>query len=136
MSNNKITTIRIDEDILETIRTYSEIENESQTDFINSLLESALSEYFIQRSGGAVMTIPNPQLFNNDVERYENALQLISEATIRIGSFGSDLIPLLHNILAFYSQRLFADTPEDVEKFKKNHVLDSTQCDTVAKNNN
>ena len=134
--SNTVTTIRIDEDVLETIKAYAEVENDTMTGFLNRLLKDALSEYFLERSGGAVMRLPNPQLDQVDVKRYEEALELLSVATVKISSMGISMIPLLHNALAFYSQRLFADLPDEVERFKKNLIVDSTQCEEIAKNTN
>ena len=134
--NNKYTTIRINEETLETIKTYSEAENKSMTDFLNNLLSDALSEYFLKRSGGAVMTIPNPQIEVFNSNDYKEALNILSDAVSKIDSLDVHITPLLYNILMFFNQRLFYELPEDAEKFKSNMIVDSTQCDSIAKNTN
>ena len=134
--NNKYTTIRINEDTLETIRTYSEVEDKSMTDFLNDLLTEALDEYFLKRSGGAVMTIPNPQIEQFNSDDYRDALNILAEAAAKIGAMNVHITPLLHNLLMYFNQRLFFELPEDVERFKNNLVLDSTQCDAITKNTN
>lgn len=126
MKLDKATTIRISSSLLDTIRTYSEIENKTQNDFFLGLLESALSKYFIERSGGAVMAISNPQFADSDKSTDENwrtALNILADAVKEMPN--TEITPLLYHILAFYNQRLFFDLPEDKEKYKMNKTLDS-----------
>lgn len=120
------TTVRLSENTLETLKTYSEIENTSMTEFFNDLLSDALKEYFIQRAGGEVMAINNPQFADSDKSTDENwrtALNILADAVKEMPN--TEITPLLYHILAFYNQRLFFDLPEDKEKYKMNKTLDS-----------
>ena len=132
---NKITSIRIDSELLDKIKVYSEIENTSQTDFINDLLSDALEKYFLQRSGGAVLTLPNPQKYIIDDLEAKEALAILNVAADSIHQLDVNLPIPLYPILAFFEQRLLYELPEDVERFKQNLILDCTQCDKIAKEN-
>ncbi len=132
---NKITSIRIDSCLLDKIKVYSEIENTSQTDFINTLLSDGLEKYFLQRSGGAVLTLPNPQNYVIDDLEIKEALSILCAAADRIHRLDINLPIPLYAILAFFEQRLIRELPEDVERFKNNTILDCMQCDKIAKEN-
>lgn len=133
---NTITSIRIDSELLEKIRVYSEIENCSQTDFINELLADGLEKYFLQRSGGAVLTLPNPQNYVIDAAKAKDALSVISAAADTIHNMNANLPIPLFAILAYFEQRLFYGLPEDAEQFKQNLILDSTRSEEIAENIN
>ena len=133
---NTITSIRIDSDLLDKIRVYSEIEKTSQTDFINNLLSDGLENYFLQRSGGAVLTLPNPQHYVIDKEKAKEVLSILCAAADSIHQLNANLPIPLFAILAFFEQRLFYELPEDVDRFKNNLILDCTQCDKVIDNTN
>ena len=131
---NTITSIRIDSELLEKIKVYSEIENCSQTDFINELVADGLEKYFLQRSGGAVLTLPNPQNYVIDTDKAKEALSILCAAADSIHKLHSNLPIPLFAILAYFEQRLFYELPEDAERFKNNLVLDCTQSEKIAEN--
>lgn len=133
---NTITSIRMDSELLGIIKVYSEIENCSQTDFINELLADGLEKYFLQRSGGAVLTLPNPQNYVIDAAKAKDALSILSAAADTIHNINANLPIPLFAILAYFQQRLFYELPEDAEQFKQNLILDSTRSDEIAKNMN
>lgn len=133
---NTITSIRIDSELLEKIKVYSEIENCSQTDFINELVADGLEKYFLQRSGGAVFTLPNPQNYVIEEEKAKEALSILCTAADSIHRLNANLPIPLFAILAYFEQRLFYELPEDAERFKNNLVLDCTQSEKIAENIN
>ena len=132
--NDKNKYIRISEDMLESIRIYSEVENKSMSEFADDLLKDALSEYFLKRSGGAVMTLPNPQIESPNESNYKKAIYDLGVLVTKLYPLNVSLFTPLNNLLVFYSQRLFYDLPEDKEKFMNNMVVDSTQSDSIANN--
>ena len=132
---NTVTTIRIDKSILDAIKVYSEAEQKSQTDFFNELLSIGLRAYFTERSGGGVMFINNPQFeTDKDLKKYETALLKISEAVRVTSCSGLSITPILYNMLAFYSQRLYSDTPRDREQYEKSRTVDSTHAELFGGN--
>ena len=133
---NKVTAIRIDEEILEKIKTYSEIKKVSQTDLINELLTDALNQLILQRSGAAMFTIPNPQHFSVDQAKTDEVLDILANAAKSIhDSYANIPIPI-YGILAFLEQRLKFDLPEEIEAFKQNMILDGTLSENLAENKN
>ena len=133
---NTITTIRIDSELLEKIKTYSEIAGCSQTDFINALVTDAFEKYIIQRSGGAILTLPNPQNYSIDADKAHAALSVLCDAAASINKLNANLPIPLFAILAFFEQRLFYEPPEIKEHFKMNLIIDSTQGEPLAENTN
>lgn len=131
---NTITSIRIDSELMDTIKIYSEIENVSQTDFINELISDGLENYFLQRSGGAVFTLPNPCNFVIEEDSAKEALTILCDAANEIHDLRSNLPVPLFAMFAFFEQRLFYELPEDREMFKRNLILDSTRSDKTAEN--
>lgn len=129
---NTITSIRINSDLLEKIKMYSEIEGCTQTDFINDLVSDGLDQYLLQRSGGAVLTLPNPQNYSIDSDKARSALSILCAAAESIHNMNANLPLPLFAVLAFYEQRLFHELPEDAERFRNNLILDCTQCDVIA----
>lgn len=124
-SNNKITSIRIDTDIFETLKIYAEIENESFTDFLNRMLENALKGYFAERSGGEVMILQNPQLYDRyDKRRYLDILEKIMTVTAEISADDVSITMYLLDITKYFYKRVLYDLPEDVERYKRNHKID------------
>ena len=124
--SNIVTTIRIDEDLLEKVKAYSEIENKSQTDFINGLLTESFKNYLLQRHGGAVLTLPNPQIYSIDQDKAEKALEIVEDAFRQLRGMNINYQIPFYNILSFFEQRIFYELPEDVEKFKQNMIIDGT----------
>lgn len=126
---------RIDSELLDKIKIYSEIENTSQTDFINDLLSDALETYFLKRSGGAVFTIPNPQKYHIDWVEATEAISHLVVTADTIHRLNVYLPIPLYAIIAFLEQRLWHELPEDVERFRNNMIFDCTQCEKIAKEN-
>lgn len=118
---NKQTTIN--ENILETIKTYAEIENKTQVDFTNELLTSALRQYFLKRSGGAVFTVPNPQLYNIETPEGKSAVAESMELAIKFSK--NNIHVGLGAISNFLETRLFIDTESERKKFRENIELDN-----------
>ena len=131
-----ITSIRIDTEILAKIKMYSEIEGKTQTDFLGELLEESLESYFLKRSGGMVLTIPNPQNFIVDLEKAKEVLSILASAADDIRRLNANIPVPLYGILAYLEQRLFYELPEDVEQFRKNLILDCTHGEEIAENKN
>ena len=132
MGNNIVTTIRMDESLMEMVKIYSEIEDKSQTDFINDLLKAAFDNYFNLRSGDGLLKLPNPQRFDIDEEKAEAALEILHNAFKALRKLHINYAVPEHGILAFFEQRLFYELPEDREQFEKNMILDCTQGETFA----
>ena len=129
---NKVTAIRIDEEILEKIKTYSEIKKVSQTDLINELLADALNQFILQRSGAAMFTIPNPQHFSVDQARTDEVLDILATAAKSIHDIYANIPVPLYGILAFLEQRLKYDSPDEIMTYKQNMILDSTLSENLA----
>lgn len=129
---NTVTSIRIDSELLEKIKTYSEIENSSQTDFINELLSDGYKKYMLLRSGGAVFSLPNPQNFAIDAGKAKEVLSILSAAAVSIHNLNANFPIPLFAILAYYEQRIINELPEDVETFRQNLILDSTRSERIA----
>lgn len=132
--NNSLT--RIDDDLLEKIRVYSEIESKTQTDFLNDLLAGALENHMLMRSGGAIFTIPNPQNYCIDKAAAKDALEIMKAAAKGISKVNANLPFSLFTIIAYFEQRLFIDDSEAINGFKTNLMLDCTQSDNVTENTN
>ena len=115
--------IRMDSDIVDKVKIYSEIEGQTQTDFINKMMEEGLKQYFTKRSGGTVMVIPNPGFLVEDSNKdMKDNINILADAVHKMGE--TSLRPIMFNLLAFYSQRLFYELPEDVEKYERNRKID------------
>jgi hypothetical protein len=117
------TTIRIDKDILENVKIYSEVEGQTQTDFINNMMKEGFKQYFAKRSGGLVMVIPNPGFLVEDSNKdMGDNINILADAIHKMGE--TSLRPIIFNLLAFYSQRLFYELNEDVDAYKINRKID------------
>lgn len=82
-------------------------------------------------SGGAVLTIPNPQIELVDLEEYDKALDILHSAICKLDKLNTGITPVLRNMYAFYEQRLFLDSPEEVQAFRNNLLIDSTQGESA-----
>lgn len=120
MSTEKI-SVQLNADLLEKINLLAENSGQSQDDFINELLDNALSHYFLVQTGGMLLTIPNPQFYHIDKE---NALASI-EDVIQVSKVCTHAnIP--NGLLAFaeyLKARLFADSQERKDFFSNNLKL-------------
>ena len=132
---NRITTIRIDEGLLEKVKVYAEIKKISQTDLINELLSDAMDQMILERSGAALLTIPNPQLFSVDRKKVDDVKDILINAAKAIYEVNANIPLPIYGILAFLEQRLDFDSPEEIEKFKQNMVLDGTLSEKLAADN-
>ena len=132
---NRITTIRIDEGLLEKVKVYAEIKKISQTDLINELLSDALDQMILERSGAALLTIPNPQLFSIDRKKADDVLDILANTAKSIYDVNANIPLPIYAIFAFLEQRLIYDSPEKVAKFKQNMLLDGTLSEKLAADN-
>ncbi len=132
---NRITTIRIDEGLLEKVKVYAEIKKISQTDLINELLSDAMDQMILERSGAALLTIPNPQLFSVDRKKIDDVKDILINAAKAIYEVNANIPLPIYGILAFLEQRIDFDTPEEIAKFKQNMVLDGTLSEKLAADN-
>ena len=129
---NKITTIRIDEDLLDKVKAYSELNGVSQTDLINKLLSDGLDQMILERSGAALFTIPNPQLSALTSKEAEDALDFLTTTAKNFHDMRCNIPVPFYGILAYLEQRLIYDLPEERKKFKQNMVMDGTLSETLA----
>lgn len=133
---NKITTIRIDEDLLDKVKVYSELKGVSQTDLINKLLTDGLDQMILERSGAAMFTIPNPQLSALTSKEAEDVLDFLTTTAKSFHDMRCNIPVPFYGILGFLEQRLIYDLPEERKKFKQNMVMDGTLSETLAEDNN
>lgn len=129
----KSNSLKLSKDLLEDIRVYSEIEKVTMSDFAEDLLKNALSEHMLIRSGGAIMTIINPCIESGSFDDYKQAIDALSVVMAKIYPKGNCIVPLINNLIAYYTQRIYYSTPEDIATFKKNLVIDGTHCESFAK---
>lgn len=131
---SKVTT-NICDDLFEKIKVYAEVNNISQTDLINKLLTDGLEQMILERSGAAMFTIPNPQLFSVDRKRAEDVLSILIDAAKQIYEVNANIPLPIFSIFTFLEQRLIYDLPEERKKFKQNMIIDGTLSETLAEDN-
>ena len=124
---NKITTVRIDENILQKIKVYAEVNNISQTDLINKLLTDGLDQMILERSGAGMFTIPNPQELSITGDDFNNVRDFLATTAMRFHDMHCNIHVPFYGILGFLEQRLIYDSPEEIEKFKANKTLDHSK---------
>ena len=121
---NRITTIRIDEGLLEKVKVYAEVNNISQTDLINKLLTDGLDQMILERSGAGMFTIPNPQELSITDDDFNNVRDFLANTAKNFHDMRCNIPVPFYGILAYLEQRLIYDSPEEIEKFKANKTLD------------
>lgn len=124
--------IELNDSLYKKIVLYSEIENKTPSDFINDLILDSMNKYLLMRSGGAVLTIPNPQNFVIDKKIGEKALSILRSTANEILELKVDVPIPMFAMLNFLEQRLFYELPEDEEMFKKNMMFDCTHGEIIA----
>lgn len=117
--------VRISADLVDTIRIYAEAENKAFSDMASDLLADALNKYFIERSGGAFLTLPNPQ-FNSELDKKkaEEFVVILNEAAAKLRELNTGISFPLERIAAFFEYRLFLDEPEQINTFRSNMLMD------------
>lgn len=118
---NKQTTIN--EDILNVIRIYAEIENKTQVDFTNELLSDALRVYFLKRSGGEIFTVSNPQSFDIDPQEAKTIIAEMMELAIKMSK--NHIYVGIGAIANYLETRLFVNTESERKMYEQNNKLDN-----------
>lgn len=118
--------IRIKGDLVDPIRIYAEAENKAFSDMASDLLAYALNHYFVTRSGGAVLTLPNPQ-FNSELDKKkaEEFVVILNEDAAKLRELNTGISFPLERIAAFFEYRLFLDSNEQIKTFRRNMLMDA-----------
>ena len=117
--------VRVDADLLDTVRIYAEIEKKSNVEMVNDLLKNALNQYFIERSGGAVLTLPNPQFnYGMDEKKAEEFMQILNDTAEKLQELNVGISFPLEKMIAFFEYRLYLDSLEQIRQFRKNMYMD------------
>ena len=109
-------TVQLDADVLEKLNLYAELDNKSQSDFINELLDSALNNYFLMLTGGMVLTVPNPQFYHIDECKAMEKLALLKSVANELNL--ANIPTGLYALVNYLNTRLFEDSQSQRELFK------------------
>lgn len=121
MDREKNITLQLDADVLEKLNLYAELDKKSKSDLINELLDSALNNYFLMRTGGMVLTVPNPQFYHINKEKAKEGLDQIKEAACYCTHVNMNTG--LFAVADFMETRLFSDDESTRERFKNSLMI-------------
>ena len=107
----KPVSYKIDEKKLEAIKAVCELENISQAEFINLAIENLIEKYSIEKSGGMVMYIPTPYIYQELTEdQREQLLDLLNHSAHEFTNIAKGKLDLgLDLIKHFAVERLNPD---------------------------
>lgn len=111
-------TMQLDVDVLKKLNLYAELDNKSQSDFINELLDNALNNYFLMLTGGMVLTVPNPQFYHIDKSSALEKLALIKHVADECNS--ANIPTGIYALTNYLKTRIFYDNESQREMFKNN----------------
>jgi hypothetical protein len=117
MDREKI-TIQLDADVLEKLNLYAKLDNKTQNDFINNILDNALNNYFLMLTGGMVLTVPNPQHYHIDKNKALEKLSLIKQVADECNS--ANIPTGIYALANYLKARIFDDSESQRELFKSN----------------
>lgn len=114
---------------LEFIEKLAKEEGVTPDELKEELLEEAIEYRQIMRSGGAVFTLPNPQIYViEDYAAADEVIDALKEAKRKIknvqSKVGNYSIPL-GDIATFLEHRIYYDKENQREEFRNNMLADS-----------
>ena len=121
----KTESVGISSSLLDIVRIYAEIEKKSNVEMVNDLLDDALDQYFILRSGGAVFTVPNPQfIMNMDKEKAAEFVDILNETAAKLRKLNTGNCFAIEQMIAFFEYRFFMDSDDQRDHFQKFMMMD------------
>lgn len=121
----KSLNVRVDEEIIAKMNYFCGVLSMSQSDFVASAILGACEKIQFLRSGGAFITVPNPQNFSYKQEDADSIISALSNIANYVTEKNPSLDGGLNDIVAFYVQRLKKDTEDQKEIHKNNMINDS-----------
>ena len=122
----KTESVGINSDLLDIVRIYAEVEKKSNVEMVNELVEGALDRYFIERSGGAVLTLPNPQFnYCMDEKKAEEFMDILNDTAAKLQELNSGISFPLEKVVAFFEYRLYLDSLDQMKQFRRNMFMDN-----------
>ena len=122
----KTESVGINSDLLDIVRIYAEVEKKSNVEMVNELVEDALDRYFIERSGGAVLTLPNPQFnYGVDEKKAEEFMDILNDTAAKLQELNSGISFPLEKVAAFFEYRLYLDSLDQMKQFRRNMFMDN-----------
>lgn len=113
----------------------NKLAKEEQTtpdELIENLIDEALEYRTIMRIGGAVMTLPNPQIFKIEPDAADEAINALRDAKSRIkkvqSKIGNYSIPL-GDIANFLEHKIFYDSERDRKEYIA-RILEAQEFET------
>jgi len=116
-------TLQLNADVIKKLNLYAELDKKSQSDLINELLDSALNNYFLMRTGGMVLTVPNPQFYHINKDKAKAGIDQILETACYCTH--ANLHTGMLAVANFMETRLFIDNESVKERFKNNLIANN-----------
>lgn len=116
----KPTSFKIEDEVLNKMRYMCGVAGISQSDFIKAAINNECERMRRERSGGAVVTLPNPQNFIFSESEARAAVGILSDTANELTKINPALDFGLHSISDYATARLFKDSKELREKFAIN----------------
>lgn len=121
----KSLNVRVDEDVIAKMNYFCGVLSMSQSDFVENAILGACEKVQFLRSGGAFITVPNPQNFRYTEEQADSIISALSNIANYVTTTNTSIDAGLNDIVAFYVQRLKKDTEDQREIHKNNMINDS-----------
>lgn len=122
--SRQLYNFRIEEELLKKMRYFCGVSEQKIGEFINEAISEKCEKVQHLRSGGATITIPNPQIMGYNGKDTQKIVTGISEAARIANTTNGGLDFGLNEILTFANQRLHKDTLQQAKQFQANFEND------------
>ena len=126
-NEKKMFSTRLDLDVLDKLAHYSFASGTPMADFVSAAIMEKCEKEQILRSGGMMMTIPNPQFIRHNGEQAAIVVGVLSDSAKALSDNNPGLGFGLHKIAAFAQERLYQDSDAQKKIFAKNLAEDSEE---------
>ncbi len=117
----KVLSVRLDEETLEHLEGACLASKKTQPEFIGEAIEFYNRYQRILRSGGDLVGVQNPQMIEHSEEQARNAVEILAEAASKLTLNHPGLDFGIHYIADFAAVRLYKDSEEKKENFRKEY---------------
>ncbi|MBS4843121.1 MAG: hypothetical protein KH073_20035 [Clostridium sp.] len=119
--------VKVDEKLVERVNYYRTLEENgvmSQADFVIKALDEKCQRIKRLRSGGMILSIPNPDMFIKSESQKHEILKVLAECSINLKKINPGLSFGIDEIMIYAKQHMFEMTNKQQQELQENFYSD------------